>query len=95
MNALRAPLTALAAPQEECCYFLIDNADVVIDGILHQAQGEHFIGCLAALIFLLQITRLKNRASTRWFGLRLIRHSTFWTASILAFTTLFLKVSRP
>jgi hypothetical protein len=32
MNALRAPLTALAARREECCYFLLDNADVVIEG---------------------------------------------------------------
>jgi len=34
MNALRAPLTALAAQQEKCCYFLLDNADVVIEETL-------------------------------------------------------------
>src|SRR5215468_10299892 len=34
MNALRAPLTALSAPREECFHFSIDNTDVVIDGIL-------------------------------------------------------------
>jgi hypothetical protein len=32
MNALRAPLTALSARTEKCCYLLRDNADVVIDG---------------------------------------------------------------
>jgi hypothetical protein len=37
MNALRAPLTALSAPREECFHFLLDNADVVIDGMLRQA----------------------------------------------------------
>jgi len=36
MNALRAPLTALAARREECCYFLLDNADVVIEEILRR-----------------------------------------------------------
>jgi hypothetical protein len=30
-------------------------------GILHQAQGEHFIACLAALIFLLQIARAPDQ----------------------------------
>src|SRR5215470_16472521 len=40
MNALRAPLTALAARREECCYFLLDNADVVIDGMLRQLTCE-------------------------------------------------------
>jgi len=34
MNALRAPLTALAAQQEKCCYFLLDSADVVIEETL-------------------------------------------------------------
>jgi hypothetical protein len=40
MNALRAPLTALAAQREKCCYFLLDNADVVIDdsGIGHSRE---------------------------------------------------------
>jgi len=33
--------------------------------------------------------RLKNRVFTRWFGLRLTRHTTLWTASILAFTVSF------
>ena len=31
MNALRALLTDLNARREKCCYFLLDNADVVID----------------------------------------------------------------
>ena len=34
MNALRAPLTALSAREEKCRHFLLDNADVVIDGSL-------------------------------------------------------------
>src|ERR1700745_1080188 len=34
MNALRAPLTAFAAQRERCCYFLLDNADVVIEETL-------------------------------------------------------------
>ena len=33
MNALRAPLTALSAPREECFHFLLDHADVVMDEI--------------------------------------------------------------
>src|SRR5262245_13417967 len=36
MNALRAPLTGLTAPREKCCYFLLDSADVVIEGMLRQ-----------------------------------------------------------
>src|SRR5215469_12727930 len=37
MNAqLRAPLTAFAACRENCCYFFLDNADVVIEEIYRQ-----------------------------------------------------------
>ena len=38
MNALRAPLTALATHREECCYFLLDSADVVIEGMFRQLR---------------------------------------------------------
>jgi hypothetical protein len=38
MNALRAPLTALAAQLEKCCYFLLDNADVVIEETLNKVS---------------------------------------------------------
>jgi len=31
MNALRAPLTALSAPLEECRHFLLDRADAFIE----------------------------------------------------------------
>ena len=41
MNALRAPLTALSAPREECFHFWIDNADVVIEEIFRQLS--HYI----------------------------------------------------
>jgi len=34
MNALRAPLTALSAPLEECRHFLLDRADAFIVGRL-------------------------------------------------------------
>jgi len=40
MNALRAPLTALAARREQCCLFLLDNADVVIEGMLRQVRTK-------------------------------------------------------
>src|SRR6516162_2136124 len=40
MNALRAPLTALSAPREECFHFWIDNADVVTDGMLRHLTSE-------------------------------------------------------
>ena len=32
MNALRAPLTAISAPREDCRHFLLDRADAFIDG---------------------------------------------------------------
>jgi hypothetical protein len=35
MNALRAPLTALSALEEECCHFLLDTADAFIAGQLY------------------------------------------------------------
>jgi hypothetical protein len=41
MNALRAPLTALAAQREKCCYFLLDNADVVIEETLIKLSAFH------------------------------------------------------
>src|SRR6516164_4792084 len=31
MNALRAPLTALSAPREDCRHFLLDRADAFIE----------------------------------------------------------------
>src|SRR6516164_1960121 len=37
MNALRAPLTALSALEEECRHFLLDTADAFIDGRLFSA----------------------------------------------------------
>ena len=40
MNALRAPLTALAARREQSCLFLLDNADVVIEGMLRQLTTD-------------------------------------------------------
>src|SRR5215469_4908013 len=40
MNALRAPLTALAARREQSCLFLLDNADVVIEGMLRQLRTK-------------------------------------------------------
>src|SRR5215469_12879642 len=46
MNAqIRAPLTAFAAHREKCCYFFLDNADVVIDGMLSRAQLKVGGGC--------------------------------------------------
>jgi len=37
MNAqIRAPLTAFAAHREKCCYFFLDNADVVIEEMFRQ-----------------------------------------------------------
>jgi hypothetical protein len=39
---------------------VFDTADIVRDAILQQAQGEHFIARLAALIFLLQIARAQD-----------------------------------
>ena len=43
MNALRAPLTALSAPLEECRHFLLDKADAFIDGrfwVATEASGR-------------------------------------------------------
>ena len=34
MNALRAPLTALSALEEECRHLLLDTADAFIDGLI-------------------------------------------------------------
>ena len=40
MNALRATLTALSAPLEQCRHFLLDRADAFIDGPLYPSSGH-------------------------------------------------------
>ena len=41
MNALRAPLTALSAPREDCRHFLLDGADAFIDGQLSLSTAQN------------------------------------------------------